>query len=253
VTAPFDFRGQVVLVTGASRGIGRAIAIGFAEAGADVVVTSRDARALDEVVAAIRERGREALALAADLSTSEGAERVATSALAWKGAIDVLVNNAGTSEPKPFVDSDDALFDRVFALNVSAVVRVTRAIGPSMLARKKGSVIFVGSVLGRTAIPGNASYYASKGAVEALARGLAVEWARTGVRVNTLAPGFVDTDLVAEVREPGGLGDYAKRRTPMRRVARPEEMISAALYLGSDASSFVTGSTVHVDGGWMSA
>ncbi|MFO0696121.1 MAG: SDR family oxidoreductase [Polyangiales bacterium] len=251
MTGPFDFTGKTVLVTGASRGIGRALALGFAEAGADLVVTARSRGALDALVEEVRAKGRDAVAIEADLVDPAAADRITAEALARKGVIDVLVNNAGTSEPKAFVETDDALFERVFALNFGAVVRLSRSVGKHMLERRKGSIILLGSVLGRTAIPGNVAYYASKGALEQLGRGLAVEWARTGVRVNTLAPGFVDTEIVAGVTEPGGLGDYVRRRTPMRRVGRPEELVPAALYLASEASSYVTGSMVNVDGGWL--
>jgi NAD(P)-dependent dehydrogenase (short-subunit alcohol dehydrogenase family) len=167
--------------------------------------------------------------------------------------VDVLVNNAGYSEPLPFLDAPDDAWDRVMAVNVMGVVRLTRGLGAAMLARGQGSVVMVGSVLGRTAIPGASPYIASKGAIEQLTRALGVEWARKGVRVNALAPGFMDTDMVGDESESASLRNYAERRTPMRRLGRADEVVSAALYLASDASSYVTGSVVHVDGGWTAA
>lgn len=246
-----DFAGKLVVVTGASRGLGRALALGFAEAGADLVVTARTAQALDDVVQAIRALGREALPIGADLGTAEGCAAVASGALALRGHVDVLVNNAGMSAPTPFMTTDDAHWDAMLAVNLTSAVRLSRAFAASMLARKSGSIIMLGSVLGRTVIPGNASYYVTKAAIEQLARALAVEWARKGVRVNCLAPGFFATELVEDAQHDGPFREYVLRRTPMKRLGDPHELVSAALYLASDDASYVTGTTLNVDGGWL--
>ncbi len=246
-----QFDGKVVVVTGASRGIGRALARGFAEAGADLVVTARTEAALVDVVDEIRELGREVVPVGAELGTAEGCARVAERALALRGRVDVLVNNAGTSEPTPFLATDDAHWEHVLDVNLGSAVRLTRALAPNMLERGRGSILMVGSVLGRTAMPGNASYFVSKAAMEQLARALALEWARKGVRVNTLSPGFFATELVDNARQEGPMRDYVLRRTPMRRLGEPSELVSAALFLTSDAASFVTGTTLNVDGGWL--
>lgn len=249
---PFDFSGKRVVVTGASRGLGRELALGFARAGADLVLTARQQPLLEQLATEVRGLGREALVIPADLATREGADTLVAATLA-SGPVDVLVNNAGYSEPLPFLDAEDDVWERVMAINVMGVVRLTRGLGAAMLARGQGSVVMVGSVLGRTAIPGASPYIASKGAVEQLTRALGVEWARKGVRVNALAPGFMDTDMVGEESESASLRGYVERRTPMRRLGRADEVVSAALYLASDASSYVTGTIIHVDGGWTAA
>jgi len=246
----FDFSGKRVVVTGASRGLGRELALGFARAGADLVLTARQQPLLEQVASEVRALGREALVVPADLATREGADALIAATLA-AGPVDVLVNNAGYSEPLPFVDAGDDVWERVMAINVMGVVRLTRGLGAAMLARGQGNVIMVGSVLGRTAIPGASPYITSKGAIEQLTRALGVEWARKGVRVNALAPGFMDTDMVGE--ESASLRGYVERRAPMRRLGRADEVVSATLYLASGASSYVTGSIVHVDGGWTAA
>ena len=246
----FDFSGKRVVVTGASRGLGRELALGFARAGADLVLTARQQKLLDEVASEVRELGRQALVVPADLATKEGADALIEATLA-AGPVDVLVNNAGYSEPLPFLEASDETWERVMAINVMGVVRLTRGLGAAMLGRGQGNVVMVGSVLGRTAIPGASPYIASKGAIEQLTRALGVEWARRRVRVNALAPGFIDTDMVGE--ESASLRAYVERRAPMRRLGTSEEVVSAVLYLSSDASSYVTGSIVHVDGGWTAA
>lgn len=246
-----SFAGKVVVVTGGSRGLGRAMAVGFARAGADVVVNARSASGLDEVVSEITALGRVALPVACDVGTAEGCETLARAALAHRGHVDVLVNNAGVSAPSPFTSTDDAHWQWMMDVNVSSAVRLSRSIGAAMLARGSGSIVMVGSVLGRTVIPGNASYYVTKAAIEQLGRALAVEWARKGVRVNTLAPGFFATELVDAAQLEGPTRDYVLRRTPMKRLGEPNELVAAALYLASDAASYVTGTTLHVDGGWL--
>ncbi len=248
--SPFDFTDKLVVVTGASRGLGREMALGFADAGADLVLTARSEGALNAVAAEVRKRGRQAWVVPADLASEEGAALVVREALDIRGHVDVLINNAGYSEPVPFEAAADDVWERVLAINVMGVVRLTRGLGASMLERGQGSVVMIGSILGRTAMTGASPYITSKGAVEQLTRALGVEWARRGVRVNALAPGFMDTDMVGDESESARLRSFIERRTPMRRLGRADEVVSAALYLASDASSYVTGSIVHVDGGW---
>ncbi len=246
-----DFEGKVVVVTGSSRGLGRSLALGYAEAGADVVVTARSEAALVEVREAISSLGRSALPIAADLGTAEGCETLAERALAFRGHVDVLVNNAGISEPRPFVEMDDAHWEHILGVNFHSTVRLTRRLGAAMLARGRGNVLMLGSALGRTAMSGNASYMVTKAAMEHLARALAVEWARKGVRANCLSPGFFATDITENVQHEGPIRDYVLRRTPMRRLGDPQELVDAALFLTSDAASYVTGCTLNVDGGWV--
>ena len=240
-----------VLITGASRGIGAAFARGFAEAGYRVALAARSEDTLASLTEELRAAGHDAEYFVADVGTGEGANALGEAALA-AGPVDVLVNNAGLSEACAFEDSTDEDWERVFAVNILGVVRLTRVIGRAMLERGAGSIVMLSSVLGQTAIARTSPYIVSKGAIEQLTRALGVEWARRGVRVNAIAPGFIDTDMTrGEGSE--GLRAYVERRTPMRRTGRPEEVVPAALYLASESSSFVTGSVVYVDGGWSAA
>lgn len=249
----FRFDGQLVLVTGSSRGIGHALALGFAEAGADVIVTARSEASLEGIVGEIRALGRTAYPIAADLASPDGWKTVAHESLAIRGIVDVVVNNAGISEPTPFVQMDEAHWSKLLRVNVEAPAHITRELAVPMLARGRGSIVMVGSALSQTVVPGNASYVVTKSAIEQLSRALAVEWARKGIRVNCLSPGFFATELVDTAQKEGAFRDYVLRRTPMRRLGEPRELIAAALFLASDEASFVTGSTLSVDGGWLSA
>jgi len=247
---PFDLSGRTVVVTGASSGLGRSMAIAYGEAGASVVLAARRKEALEETAKAVRAAGAEALPVVSDLATSEGNDKLAAEALGWKGGVDVLVNNAGATLPTQFLDSTDEAWLKLFNINLFGIVRLTRAVGKSMAEKKKGSVIMVGSVLGRTAMSNTVPYSVSKGAIEQLTRALGVEWAKYNVRVNLIAPGYFETEMTESAQEPGKTYDYIVKRTPMRRFGKAEEIVSAALYLASDASSYTTGSIVHVDGGW---
>ncbi|MCW5830082.1 MAG: glucose 1-dehydrogenase [Deltaproteobacteria bacterium] len=249
----FDLTGKVAVVTGASRGLGRSMALGLAHAGAAVVLASRGKEALDAVAAEVRADGAEALVVPADLGTNEGNDRLAEAALGWKQQVDILVNNAGYSSSVRFLESTDEEWRRIFDINLFGIVRLTRSIGKHMTARKQGSVIMIGSVLGRTAMSGASPYCVTKGAIEQFTRVLGTEWAKFNVRVNCIAPAYFDTELASEARNAEKTYDYIVRRTPMRRFGNADEIISSALYLASDASSYVTGSIVHVDGGWTAA
>ncbi len=246
----FDLTGKVAVVTGASKGLGRSMALGLAGAGASVVAAARSRDALDELVKEICAGGGDALAVTSDLSTPEGNDRLAAEALRWKNGVDILINNAGATHPAQFLDSKDEDWLKIFNINLFGIVRLTRTIGKQMAERKKGSVIMIGSVLGRTAMSNTIPYSVSKGAVEQLTRALGVEWAKYNVRVNLIAPGYFETEMTEAAQEPGKTNDYIVKRTPMRRFGKADELVSAALYLASDASSYTTGTIVHVDGGW---
>lgn len=247
---PFNLTGKVAVVTGASRGLGRSMALGFAGCGARVVVAARSRQSLEELAAEIRAAGSEALPVETDLSTNAGVDRLARATLDWKGQADILVNNAGATLPAQFLDATDEQWLNIFNINLFGIVRLTRELGRNMTARKTGSVIMIGSVLGRTGMSNTVPYSVSKGAVEQLTRVLGVEWAKYNVRVNLIAPGYFETEMTEAAQQPGKTYDYIVKRTPMRRFGRADEIVSAALYLASDSSSYVTGSIVHVDGGW---
>jgi 2-deoxy-D-gluconate 3-dehydrogenase len=249
VTA-FDLTGRTALVTGASRGIGRAMAVAFAQHGADVALNGRDTALLDEVRAEIEGLGRKAVVVAADVTDADAVRGMVDAAISSLGHLDIVVNNAGgNSFSVPFLSARPSGWDRVMKLNLDSVVEVCRAVGPHLLERKSGSVINVASVAGLSAVPMMGHYGTAKAAVLALTRTLAAEWAWAGVRVNSLVPGWVATDLTEFARENEAIEQGLISRVPMQRWARAEEIAGPAVFLASDASSFVTGQSLIVDGG----
>jgi len=245
-----DLQGKTALITGASRGIGRAIAIGLAGAGVDVAINARSADALEETRSAVEALGRRALLVPADVTDRDAVIAMVTGAIDELGQLDIVVNNAGgTSFMVPFTDLRFSGWDKVMALNTSSVVHVCQAVGPHLLERGSGSVINVASIAGLGGTPALSPYGASKAAVISLTRSLAMEWAHAGVRVNALCPGWTATDLNAGVREDPEVAKKLVERVPLQRWGAAEEMVGPALFLASDASSYVTGQALAVDGG----
>jgi NAD(P)-dependent dehydrogenase (short-subunit alcohol dehydrogenase family) len=242
----FDLTGKTALITGASRGIGAAIAAAFVAAGAKVALNSRGAEQLqktaDEVGAAV--------VLAGDVTEQEAARAVVAGAIDGLGQLDVVVNNVGGNGVMvPFPQLRFPGWTKVMRLNVDSAVHVLQAAAPHLLERRTGSVINVASVAGLSATPAMAQYGASKAALISLTRTLAVEWASTGVRVNALCPGWTATDLNRTLWENEEVYAGLTATIPMGRWARAEEMAGPAVFLASDASSFMTGQTLVVDGG----
>ncbi|MFN2626409.1 MAG: SDR family NAD(P)-dependent oxidoreductase [Mycobacteriales bacterium] len=247
---PIDLAGKTALVTGASRGIGRAIAVGYAEAGADVAINARSAEALAETRDAVEALGRKAVVVPADVTDRDAVRRMVDDALAALGRVDVVVNNAGgTAFMVPFTDLRFDGWTKVMRLNTESIVHVTQAIGPHLLDRGSGSVINVASVAAITGTPGLSPYGASKAAALSLTRSLAMEWGSRGVRVNALCPGWTATDLNRVLWENEEASRAMTAPIPLQRWGRAEEMVGAAVFLGSDASSYVTGQAIVVDGG----
>lgn len=245
-----DLQGKTALVTGASRGIGRAIAIAYAEAGADVAVLARDAERLAEVATAVESAGARVIVLVADVTDREGVDLAVSSAIERLGHVDIVVNNAGGNRfSMPFVGIRFDGWQKTMTLNLDSTVHVCQAIGPHLLERGSGAVINVASVAGLAAVPLMSHYGAAKAAVLSLTRSLAVEWAHAGVRVNALVPGWVATDLTEFARANPDIGQSLMGRVPMGRWATPEEIAGPAVFLASDASSFMTGQELVVDGG----
>ncbi|HEY0254833.1 MAG TPA: SDR family oxidoreductase [Kofleriaceae bacterium] len=235
-------KNRTALVTGATSNLGRAIAIAFAREGAHVVIQGRDRDRADAVAEAIRSAGGRADIVLADLDGSRGtALEVASRATTLVGDLDILVNNAGIFPAPSTVDTDEATFDRIFAVNVKAPFFLTGAIAPGMAERGRGAIINLGSWIVRLAVSAGNAYSASKGALETLTRTWAAEFGPRGVRVNTISPGVMG--------DMGPIADAMMRGTPGGKPGRPEAIADAAVFLASDEASFVHGATLEVDGG----
>jgi NAD(P)-dependent dehydrogenase (short-subunit alcohol dehydrogenase family) len=247
--ARFDLGGKVAIVTGGGRGLGRAVALGLAGAGADVTVCGRKIEACEEAAADIRALGRRALALACHMGRPEDVDAVVDRTVAELGRVDIVVNNAATNPAaRPLIAGTPELFDKVYAVNVRGPLQLACRAAAWMADHGGGAVVNVLSVGGLRPGPTIGLYCSSKAALHSLTRVMAQEWAPLGVRVNALAPGPVATDMVRAV-EGTEFHRQMVEATSQKRIASPEEIVGSVLYLVSDASSFTTGSTLVVDGG----
>jgi NAD(P)-dependent dehydrogenase (short-subunit alcohol dehydrogenase family) len=247
---PFDLTGKKAFVTGASRGIGQAIAVALAQAGADVAVVARGEEGLAATAKQITDCGREARVIAADVTRQEAVEAAVADAIEALGHVDIVVNNAGGSNfAVPFLDLRLAGWDKLLRLNLDSAMSVCHAIGGHLVGRGKGSVINVASVAGLIGSPLLSPYGAAKAGLISLTKSLAVEWAALGVRVNALCPGWTATELNRNLWEDETAGKVTVATVPMQRWGRADEMTGPAIFLASDASSYMTGHALVVDGG----
>jgi NAD(P)-dependent dehydrogenase (short-subunit alcohol dehydrogenase family) len=250
LVTPFDLTGRKAFVTGASRGIGQAIAVALAQAGADLALVARGEEGLAATAKQITDCGREAHIIAADVTRQDSVEDAITAAIRALGHVDVVVNNAGGSNfAVPFLDLRLAGWDKLIRLNLDSAMYVCHAIGDHLVGRGKGSVINVASVAGLIGSPFLAPYGAAKAGLISLTKTLAVEWAARGVRVNALCPGWTATDLNRNLWDDDTAGKATVATVPMQRWGRAEEMTGPAVFLASDASSYMTGQVLVVDGG----
>jgi len=245
----FRLDGKVAIVTGASRGLGKAMALALAEAGADLVLVSRSRADLETTAKAIEALGRRTLVIPIDISAFHDAQAVAQETLATFNQIDILVNNAGVAVVKPLVELAPEEWERVLATNLTGTYNLCRAVGPHLIRQGAGKVINIASVLGLTGLPGYAAYSASKGGIIALTRVLAVEWARFNVQVNCIAPGWFVTPMNERAFADEKIRERLLRNVPARRTGRPEELGPLAVYLASAASDYMTGEVIVIDGG----
>jgi NAD(P)-dependent dehydrogenase (short-subunit alcohol dehydrogenase family) len=245
----FDLTGKKAFVTGASRGIGRSVAICLAQAGADVAVVGRDQAAVGETVAAIQRTGRGALGLVADVTDPESVEATVAEADRAFGKIDVVVCNAGVQKLKPFLEMTRDDWRSVIMTNLEGAIITLQATGRRLVKQQFGSVIAMGSIYGFVGAPGNSIYCMTKGGLMQLAKVLSLEWARYQVRVNTICPGWIQTDLTKPYMTDQKTVEAALRQIPLRRFGVPEDVGPMAVYLASDSASFVTGQTFVIDGG----
>ena len=249
----FSLENKVTLITGASRGIGRATALAFAKAGSDIILTSRKVEDLEKVASEIRGEGRRALVINAHLGKMEDVRKVADTAKAAFGKVDILINNAGTSPVfASFLESDERLWDTIMNLNVKGLFFLSQAVAKHMKEMGGGCIINVASTDGLLPEKDNGVYAISKAGVVMATKVMARELAPYNIRVNSLAPGFVHTKLLdSGLAERPGLEEQALSRIPMGRIGDPEDMVGTLVYLASDASRYVTGHTVIVDGGML--
>lgn len=251
VSALFSLAGRTAFVTGASRGIGRAIAMGLAGAGADVVCHASNASGAAGTANAVRALGRNGWAVGADLSERDAVLALADDVLALVGTPDILVNNAGTIRRAPAVSTELADWDFVIRTNLDATFVLTQRLGREMVARGHGKIVTVASLLsfqGGITVP---AYTASKHAVAGLTRALANEWGASGVQVNAIAPGYIRTDNTQALQQNSERAPQILARIPAGRWGEPDDLVGAAVFLASAASNYVNGHLLAVDGGWL--
>jgi NAD(P)-dependent dehydrogenase (short-subunit alcohol dehydrogenase family) len=246
-------QGKTAIVTGSTKGIGLGIARAFAREGAAVVVNARSGKDCQAVAGEIGKEGRRAIAIPADLCRSDEVHRLAREAeAALGGHVDILVNNAGQPRVAASAELPEADYRYTLDLNLNAYFLLSQEVGRAMLRRRSGAIVNISSINGTIAFPQRLAYCVSKAGVNMLTKVLAIEWAGQGVRVNAIAPGYVETEMVKGLAAKGMLDrERLSRRTPMGRLGLPEEVAEAAVFLASDAATFITGSVLTVDGGWM--
>jgi NAD(P)-dependent dehydrogenase (short-subunit alcohol dehydrogenase family) len=248
----FSITGKRAIVTGASRGVGEAIAKGFAEAGADLVLVSRNLSALEKVAKEIEGLGRKALPISADIGKFEDIQKAIEAALKVFPRIDILVNNAGIS---PVLKKAEEMtfreWEEIVRVNLTGTFLVCQEVGKVMIQQGGGKIINMVSVGAVVGFPRQIAYCATKGGILQLTKVLAIEWARHNIQVNAIGPAYLETELTKGMRESQTISENLLRRTPMGRFGKPEEVVGAALYLASNTSSYVTGQTLFVDGGWL--
>jgi NAD(P)-dependent dehydrogenase (short-subunit alcohol dehydrogenase family) len=251
--SPFDLQGRVAVVLGGTSGLGRAIAVALAAAGADVVASSRRDEQVEETAAEIERLGRRTLRVTSDVSERATLRALHDTVLKEFGKVDVLVNAAGITSRVATLECSEELWERIFNTNLTGTLRACQIFGETMLRQGAGSIINVASLSSYVAFHEVAAYGASKAGVVALTKSLAIEFAQKGVRVNALAPGVFPTALNQELLFGTGRGKELLMRTPMGRFGRPEELGGAAVFLASDAASFVTGEVITIDGGTLAS
>ncbi len=249
----FNLSDKCAVVIGGTSGLGKAISLAMARAGADVVAASRREQEVDRTAAAIESLGRATLRIESDVRDRESLKELHDRVLSRFGKVDVLVNSAGITLRRPTVECREREWLNVLDVNLNGAFRACQIFGKTMLARRCGAIINIASLATFVAFYDVAAYGVSKAAVGALTKALAVEWARQGVRVNAIAPGIFPTELNGALIRGTGRGRELLQRTPMGRYGKPEEVAGAAVYLASDAASFVNGQILPVDGGFLAS
>ncbi|MGD0629909.1 MAG: glucose 1-dehydrogenase [Terracidiphilus sp.] len=248
-----DLNDKVAVITGGTSGIGRALALGLAQAGAHVIATARRQQQVDETATEIEKIGRQTLRLTSDVCDRGSLESLLSEALVRFGKVDILVNCAGRIKRTPTLTMAEEEWTAILDTNLTGTLRACQVFGKHMLERGYGRIVNIASLNSFVALNEVAAYAASKAGVASLTRSLAVEWSRKGVTVNAIAPGVFRTELNAQLLDSTPRGQELLMRTPMGRFGKTEELVGAAIYLASDAASFVTGQTLVVDGGFLAS
>jgi len=245
----FDLTGKRALITGSSQGIGFALAQGLAEYGAEIVLNGRDAGKLEAAVAKLKGAGYKVSAAGFDVTQVQAARDGVAAIEKNSGAIDILINNAGTTFRAPLEDFPVERWDQLLATNISSAFYVGQAVARHMIPRGRGKIINIASVQSELARPGIAPYTATKGAIRNLTRGMCTDWAKYGLQVNAIAPGYFKTPLNQALVDNPEFSNWLEKRTPAGRWGDVEELVGAAVFLSGKASTFVNGHTLYVDGG----
>ena len=247
----FDLTGKIAIVTGASRGLGRAIAIGLAKAGANLVVT--DVLDVREAIEEVQRTGREAVGLKVDVTNKKDVEEMAKQTINKFGRIDILVNNAGIYRSSTAESMSEGDWDKVVDVNLKGEFLCAQEVGRQMIRQREGKIVNIASVAGQFASPQSAAYNASKAGVILLTKTLAVEWAKHNIQVNSICPGVFATPMTEGLMEDKRFLNTVRSDVPMARAGRPDEIVGAVIFLASKASSYVTGHVLVVDGGWTAS
>jgi NAD(P)-dependent dehydrogenase (short-subunit alcohol dehydrogenase family) len=249
--AKFDLSGKVAIVTGGGRGIGKAISLGLAGAGASVVVCSRTQKEIEETTAEIIQMGRKAMARVVDLTAGDQLENLVNTTMKEFGRIDILVNNAARSFLRSLMDLREDGWDKVFNTNVKAVWLLSRLVAKKMMEQKGGRIINITTVGAEKAELGMGAYGCSKAALKMLTRCMAREWAQYGINVNAVGPGLTRTDFSKPIWSNPEVAKHVAMAIPKGRLAEPEEIVGSVLFLSSEAANFITGQSIYVDGGTL--